>query len=225
LNAEAVEVDAEVGKYRVRIPDRGEGYGRWVNLNKPYRTSLDLSGRLSDVATKLQALTIEKYGAVELARIVDNRQLSLTTSVFSVRMSSGDLMSELQQELQSLQEEASGSVTILCDDVDDVRSILRNPCAAQWKSTHCAYRNRSEEQRKRMTFREQNSGVQLTTVTLAQGWDFKNVIFVMKSELDGGPSNVMENVLTGATRATAQMRILDRSKSGWLYQNLRELNN
>ena len=73
-----------------------------------------------------------------------------------------------------------------------------------------------------MSFRETPGEVQLTTVTLAQGWDFANVIYVCTSDMLGGNRNVLENVLTGATRATSFMRILDRSPSGWLYETLKE---
>ena len=60
-------------------------------------------------------------------------------------------------------------------------------------------------------------------MTLAQGWDFQNVIFVCCSERDA-EKNVLENVLTGATRATVSMHIIDRSKSGWLYDELKDFN-
>ena len=75
-----------------------------------------------------------------------------------------------------------------------------------------------------MSFREDAGGVQLTTVALAQGWDFGSGVYVCKVEGGDGDRNVLENVLTGATRATSRMRILDRSPSGWLYETLKELN-
>ena len=71
-----------------------------------------------------------------------------------------------------------------------------------------------------MSFRENENGLQVTAVTLEQGWDFKNVVFVMTSESNEKENqrNVMENVLTGTTRATSQLRILARSKTVWLYE-------
>ena len=64
--------------------------------------------------------------------------------------------------------------------------------------------------------------IHLTTVTLAQGWDLENVIFICATENDG-QKNTLENVLTGATRAKNSMRILDRTGSGWLYNELKDL--
>lgn len=225
LNPEAVEIDPEKGKLRVKVPDRGAGYGRWVDLNKPYRTSSDFTGRLADVAARLQALTAEKYGAVELAKHIAQRQMTLSSqAVFSVRRSAGLLMSEVQAEIFALKELGADSVTVVCDDADDVRLLLRCPEAKEWRSTHLPAKSHVEEQRLRMSFREDAGGVQLTTVALAQGWDFGSVVYVCKVEGGDGDRNVLENVLTGATRATSRMRILDRSPSGWLYETLKELN-
>lgn len=232
LNCAAVEVDADTGKLRVKVPDRGAGYGRWVNLNKPYRMALDFSGRLTDVAIKLQSMTLEKYGAVELARSVENRQMSLSGSVFSIRKSYGDLYDEVKEEIRSLKENGEGSITVIFDDCDDARKLPVERLAKDlgmksWMTTHPVISNHKEDQRLRMSFRENENGLQVTTVTLAQGWDFKNVVFVMTSELDEKENqrNIMENVLTGATRATSQLRILDRSKTSWLYDVLKEFNN
>lgn len=222
LNPEAVEIDPEKGKLRVKVPDHGDGYGHWVDLKIPYRTSLDFTGKLTEVAVKLQKLTAEKYGAVELAKFVGSGQMELSSrTVFSVKRSTDALMDELQREIFILRRLGADSVTIICDDVDDVRRLLRCPKAQGWRSTHLQAKSHVEEQRLRMTFCEKTGGVQLTTVTLAQGWDFKSVIYVCTS--DGCGRNVFENALTGVTRATSFMRVLDRSPSGWLYEILKEV--
>lgn len=223
LHPSAVEIDPEKGKLRVKAPDRGVGYGHWANLNKPYRVSLDFSGRLAAVAMKLQSLTVGKYGDVELEKILNDPQPSLVLA-FSIRRAQGDLMDELQAEIAALTGQGADSVTIICDDVDDVRILLQRDESREWTSTHLARPAHGEEQRLRMSFKEAKTGVQLTTVTLAQGWDFRNVIFVCTKDEERGRSNVLENVLTGATRATSMMRILDRSPSGWLYEVLKVLN-
>ena len=225
LNRDAVEVDPNVGKLRVITPDRGAGYGNWVNLNRPYRISQDFSGRLLDVAARLQSKMIAKYGDLELARFVGGGQMSLSGSVFRVRKSSGDLLADLRIEMRGLRQCGARSITIICDDSSVVRTLLRDSGTRGWLATHSISRDHAEDRRLRMSFREQDEGVQITTVTLAQGWDFKNVIFVVSEEEGLDHRNVLENVLTGSTRATSQMRILDRTTSSWLYNALQDLNN
>lgn len=222
LNPESVEIDPEKGKLRVKVPDRGHGYGHWVDLNTPYRVSSDFTGQLSDVSAKLQSLTIAKYGAVELAKIAGGGQRLLSSGdVFHVRRSSEPLIEALQSEIQTMRVQGRDTITIICDNGINVRELLTLPEAKDWVSTHMTHRSH-DEQGLRMTFGERRGCVHITTVALAQGWDFSNVIFVTDSEQSDNRWNVLENVLTGATRATASMLILDRSRSGWLYESLRE---
>lgn len=224
LNPKALEIDSEKKKLRVKVPDRGDGYGRWVDLNKPYRASRDFSGRLVDVAVKLQSLTIAKYGDVELAKIVGSGQRMLSGIVFTVLRSHGKLLDELLNGITAMKARGAGTITIICDRQDTVRDLLRDPLTHDWISTHLPMPSHVDEQKLRMSFRETENRIHLTTVTLAQGWDFQNVIFVCASDNTSEAKSVLENVLTGATRATGSMRILDRSKSGWLYDELKELN-
>ena len=224
LNPTAVEIDSEKGKLRVKVPDRGEGYGRWVDLNKPYRTQGEFTGKLTDVAVQIQSMTCEKYGAVELAHVIRRGQMELSNkSVFAIRKSTGDLMDDLLREIEAIH--GDGSVTIICDTSETVRALRRRPESNGWLSTHCGNRSHAAEQSLRMNFREAEEGVQVTTVALAQGWDFRNVIYVCEVDPIQSQRNVFENALTGATRATSCMRVLDRSSSGWLYSALSNLNN
>ena len=87
--------------------------------------------------------------------------------------------------------QGADSITIICDDGDDVRALLRQEESAQWLSTHMSRPSHGDEQRLRMTFREATKGVQLTTVTLAQGWDFRNVIFISTKDMEAGRGNVL----------------------------------
>ena len=223
LNPEAVEVDPGKGKLRVKVPDRGEGYGSWVNLNVPYRIASEFSGRLFDVASRLQSMTIEKYGAVELARVVSGGQMTLSSpGVFSIRRSNGELLGELTKSIDAMKSYGNDTITVICDSTTDVRSLLGREETRNWISTHNKFRSHNLEQGLRMTFRESVGCIHLTTVTLAQGWDFKNVIFICSYEPKYA-RNVLENVLTGATRATNSLYILDRSQSGWLYEELKDL--
>ena len=224
LNPQAVEIDPEKGKLRVKVPDHGAGYGNWIDLNIPYRASNDFSGRLVDVAAKLQALTIQKYGAVELARIVGDGQMSLSSSaVFSIQRSEGNLFDELSKGIKMIRACGRDTITIICDNPDDVRQLLNRTETREWITTHMKIQSHNAEQQLRVSFKEVDGRIHLTTVTLAQGWDFQNVIFVCCSERDA-EKNVLEIVLTGATRATVSMHIIDRSKSGWLYDELKDFN-
>ena len=222
LRQDAVEVDVEKQKLRVKVPDRGDGYGRWIDLNTPYRTSCDFSGRLLDVAIRLQSLTVPKYGSVELSRSEVDYQMELTGTVFSIRRSVNFLLQDVLIEILDLTSNGENTITVICDNPENVRELLVREETKNWISTHAIGAGHKKVQQLRETFREVEGRIHLTTVTLAQGWDFKNVIFVCTTENDG-KKNTMENVLTGATRATNFMRILDRTASGWLYDVLKDL--
>ena len=222
LRRDAVEVDVEKQKLRVKVPDHGDGYGRWVDLNTPYRTSSDFTGRLVDVAIRLQLLTVVKYGSVELSRTIFDNQMELTRAVFSIRRSKKDLINDVLNEISSLISNGENTITVICDNPENVCELLDREETKNWISTHTSKAEHKKEQLLRETFKEVEGSIHLTTVTLAQGWDFKNVIFVCSTENDG-KKNTLENVLTGATRATKSMRILDRTESGWLYDVLKYL--
>jgi hypothetical protein len=222
LRKDAVEVDLEKQKLRVKVPDRGVGYGRWIDLNKPYRSSNDFTGRLVDVAIRLQSLNVTKYGDVELVKMNVDRQMELTGYVFSIRRSSGNLISETFNEIELMKFNGVQTITIICDNVEDVRELLRSEQTKDWKTTHTKHEDHKQEQELRKSFKEMMGCIHLTTVTLDQGWHLENVIFICTTE-NHRKKNTLENVLTGATRAKNSMRILDRTGSGWLYNELKDL--
>lgn len=221
LEPSAVEIDEDARALRVKVPDRGVGYGRWVDLKTPYRVSGDFTGRLVDVAVKLQSLTVERYGAIELARIVGSGQMNLSVAnTFCIRHVTASVVDEIANEIDRMRRLGRNTVTVICDMGIDIRMLLTQPVAEDWVSTHLPAKSH-DEQKLRMQFKEMTNKVHLISVMLAQGWDFENVIFVTSAERDERRANVFENILTGATRAKTSMTILDCSNSGWLYETLK----
>ncbi len=220
LERGALENDAEDnGKRRVRIP-RGGQYGRWVVLNKPHRFAGDLSGRLVDVAACLQSLTNQQYGEAEMENLPRQGALSMP-GVFAIRKSTGLLCDEVRREIDDLKNRGEKSITIICDRNGDVYDLLERGNFDNCISTHHLSRSHRKEQRLRSEFHEQEERIQLTSLKSAQGWDFSNVVYVMTSE---GAWQIYEEVLTGVTRASSRLRILDRSPSGWLSERLQPYN-
>ncbi len=221
LESDAVEKDVEVGKLRVKIP-RGGTYGHWVTLNKPYRFVGDLSGRLAEVAGKLRSLTNQKYGEVELEKLPRQESLPIYgQGVFAIRKSTGSLSDEVQKEIDDLKKCGAKSITIICDRNEDVYALLGCGEFSKCVSTHSSSKDHREEQELRSAFYEQEEGIQLTSLMSAQGCDFSNVVFVMTTEKTG---QIYEKVLTGVTRASSRLRILDCSPSGWLSERLQSYN-
>ena len=149
--------------------------------------------------------------------------MELTGSVFSIKRSSGDLISETLKEIECVRSNGKQTITVICDNPEDVRKLLSEEDKTRdWVTTHVRHEDHEQEQSLRKSFKELIGCIHLTTVTLAQGWDFENVIFICTTENDG-QKNTLENVLTGATRAKNSMWILDRTASGWLYDTLKDL--
>lgn len=220
LRASAVDFDPETQKLRVKVPDRGEGYGHWVNLNKPYRTSHDFTGELDEVAAKIQAMTVAKYGEIELSQNKKPKQSGLS-GAFTIQRSYGDLVEDVLKSVAEVCSNGASSVTVICDRVDDVRKLVGDSRTSSWTKTHLAHPLHQEEQQLRSSFREIPGGVQLTTVDLAQGWDLTDVIYVHTTErASKNNANDYEKLLTAVTRATSSLFILDRSQSGWLMEEL-----
>ena len=63
----------------------------------------------------------------------------------------------------------------------------------------------------------------LTTIDLAQGWDLESVILIVTQD-NVQSTNTAESVLTGITRAQQQLRVIDASPSGWVYEQLKKFN-
>jgi hypothetical protein len=93
----------------------------------------------------------------------------------------------------------------------------------RWRSTHTKDGLFVEEQALRNSFEETEDCIGLTTIELAQGWDLENVILIITRDKSKS-NNEIESVTTGITRAKCQLRIIDASPSGWVYEQLKRFN-
>ena len=114
-------------------------------------------------------------------------------------------------------------ITVVCDKALAVYSLLSAECRFGWLSTHKQGASFKEEQCLRNEFEETEDHIGLTTIELAQGWDFDNVILIVTQNRNDD-EHVVESVLTGITRAKKQLHIIDDSPSGWVYELLKKYN-
>ena len=228
LKSEALETDEETSKLRVKTP-KISGPIRfnptWRTLKKPYRLIGDISGVLSEVAASIRTLGDNKFGIAETERRL--YQPSFRLGIFSVtQVALNAIDHEITKAYKELKALHAKRITVIFDNVNMVRGILHshwNVGGAHWNSTHFEYENFPIEQRLRRDFEEREDCINLTTIELAQGWDFENVILVVTKDLVQGES-VLESTYTGITRATQSLRILDASSTQWIFNHLKNFN-
>ena len=226
LKTNAIETDRDIKKLRVKTPrtsSKARFNQRWIVLDKPYRQMEEFSGVLSEVSIDFQKLIDAKYGENETERQLF--QPSLGIKVFSVTATSlTDVPLAVSNQIKELSASGAENMIVLCDSPDLIYSLLPlNICPRTWNSTHRGGASFEEEQRLRANFEEKTGSIGLTTIELAQGWDFENVILVISKDPQGG-RNSIEAVGTGITRAKARLRILDASPSNWVYAKLKGYN-
>ena len=241
LESDALEVDEQIKKFRVKTP-KGKGgkrfRGDWKSLTKPYRQIGEFSGTLDEVTATFQKLCDEKYGDDETERRLYQPGI---VKVFSVerfprkRFKPGEkipwdvfteqpvLASAVVAKIEMLKSAGEPRITVVCDKAVAVYSLLSAECRLGWLSTHKQGASFKEEQRLRNEFEETEDHVGLTTIELAQGWDFENVILIVTQDRNDD-EHVVESVLTGITRAKRQLHIIDDSSSGWVYELLKKYN-
>lgn len=241
LKQSSLEKDEQIQKLRVKTPKGTKGRsfsGGWKSLNRPYRQMEETSGVLTEVAYKFQKLTDDKYGDNETERRVYQPGL---VNVFSIeRVNLSEKIPQLRRNLWKLPEKGllenkiikivdrlkdlgSGKITVICDTLQCVRRLLMTITDVRWRSTHTKDGLFVEEQALRNSFEETEDCIGLTTIELAQGWDLENVILIITRDKSKS-NNEIESVTTGITRAKCQLRIIDASPSGWVYEQLKRFN-
>ena len=225
LKAKSLESDVETGgKWRVKTPSAGPGKRfnqTWITMQKPYRQIGDMSGVLNEVAHEFQKLLDAKYGKNETEQ--RPYQLNLV-NVFSVERSATEGLKEsIYRVIKQLQQSGEKRITVICEKPEIVRKLLCVPHNPSWLSTHAIVENFKEEQKLRSNFDESEDHIGLTTIELAQGWDLENVILIVDNDKTQNPHE-LESVTTGITRAKRQLRIIDTSPSGWVYDILKKFN-
>ena len=228
LQSDALENDEETKKLRVRTPKtKGPMHfnEKWNILKKPYRLIGEISGVLSEVAASIRTLGDNKFGIAETERHLYKPSFRL--GIFNVtQVAINAIDHEIIKAYEELKALYAKRITVICDNVNMVRRILhsnRNVGGSHWNSTHAEYENFPIEQRLRRDFEEREDCINLTTIELAQGWDFENVILVVTKDLVQGGS-VLESTYTGITRATQSLRILDASSTQWVFNHLKHFN-
>lgn len=225
LETEAVEIDNRVKKLRVKTPKGGDGRqfrGDWFGLSKPYRQLGELSGVLSEVTKTFQKFTDVKYGNDE----TEYPPYNGLTGAFSVLMTQNcpnSLCGEVLKAVNHLKGIGEKRITIVCDSVLTVYSLLKNANVQNWLSTHKPGATFLEEQKLRNDFEETEDHIGLTTIQLVQGWDLECVILIVTQD-KGANEHTVESVLTGITRAKQQLRLIDASPTHWVYDLLKRYN-
>lgn len=222
LQRDSLEQDEFIGKLRVKVPDRGIGFGRWITFSTPYRQAFEFSGKLALVSADMQRLTNDKYGESETANVP--YQEDLMRGVFRVHEASCKWKDDVFDLIDDLRKCGATRITVVCDRTDVVYALLADS-RTSWNSTHRRGASFQEVQRLRGEFEEQEGATNLTTIDLAQGWDFESVVLVVSDSVESKKGvNVKERVFTGVTRATKHLRVLDRSPDHWVYNRLARFN-
>lgn len=224
LESDALENDAEVKRKRVKTPVAGGARrfnSTWITLNKPYRQIGEMSGVLAEVSATFQKVVDDKYGECETEAQPYQPELANAFSVDKVDVH--EIANAVIDKVGMLKSIAQDRITVLCDRTREVYQLLRTKDVSFWCSTHAEGASFVEEQRLRNNFEESEDRVGLTTIDLAQGWDFESVILIV-TQNNVQSTNTAESVLTGITRAQQQLRIIDASPSGWVYEQLKKFN-
>lgn len=226
LESGAVEKDVDVGKFRVKTPKTRSAKRfnpHWISFNKPYRQLGEFSGTLEEVASAFQRLVEQKYGKDETERQLFQPGIVNVFSVESVDNCSL-IYPAVKSKIEFLKNNGESRITVICDIPGIACQLFElGKESNNWLSTHRQGATFSEEQRRRDDFEETEDHIGLTTIKLAQGWDFECVILVVTQDACAN-EHVVESVLTGITRAKRQLRIIDVSPSHWVYNLLKKYN-
>ncbi len=225
LKTESLESDANAnGKMRVRTPSTGgerRFNSKWITMTRPYRQMGDMSGMLTEISLRLQKLLNSKYGDNECESRVFQPELA---NVFSVEQCDNNLLMEaVDRNIIRLCGLGEKRITVICEKPQTVRKLLQVECNHPWRSTHAVKESFRKEQLLRSNFEESEDHVGLTTIDLAQGWDLESVILIVENDKVSNPHEI-ESIITGATRARRQLRIVDISSTHWVYELLKGYN-
>lgn len=234
LEMRSLEESQEEGrKMRVRVPNGGHGFGRWICLTRPYRQKDDFSGKLSQIASVVRGFLNNRYGYSLVNPITQKaRQMGLKlsrASVFHIQPIIGQHLCEsIEETVDALMRYEAKKITVIFERSETCRELCPYASERGWKVTHRLAEDFSQEQQLRANFQEEE-GIQLITIDLAQGWSFECVVLVFESESPRQPNtnnarNILERLLTGLTRATKYLRVLDRSPSQWLFKEFERFN-